>query len=125
MRAHWKLLSGLGLASAVTAVLIVASGEVAGDTATPSSPASPAPDLIDQDPSTQYELGPGKILYEEQDAEEQANLDRMEEVTATGQGAASHEALARAAAQAFEQAQIEIATRQVGLTGTEDQGVVP
>lgn len=130
MRTHWKLLSGLGLAGTMAALLIVGSRDVAGDTDTPAQEPTPpdpaqAPNTVGQDPSVQYELGPGKILFEQQTAEEQTHLERMAETTANDHGPKSHEALARAAEQARGHAEAEIAARQVGMNGTEEQGVVP
>lgn len=127
MRVHWKLLSSAGIAAAILVVLIFRSRDVEGDTPDASSPQQPAPPPpgFEQDPTKQYELGPHAIRYEEQSPEEQANLDRMGEATSTAQGAGSHHAFARAADQAAERARAEIAAAQLGLTGTEDQGVVP
>jgi len=119
MRETVKLVSGLVVAGAVGLLLIARSGDVAGDPSLPDEPAAaPDPNTGDPDPSVQYELGPGKILYEEQTSEEQANLDRMAEVTEASQDARSNESMARAASQAAEQARAEIAARHVGLTGT-------
>lgn len=125
MRVHWKLLSSAGIAAAIIAVLIFRSRDVAGDT--PDSPAAqpPPPAGTEQDPAKQYDLGPHAIRYNELSPEEQTNLDRMAEATSAGQGGASHQAFARAAEQAAEKARAETAATQLGLTGTDDQGVVP
>ncbi len=131
MRIHLKLLGSAGLAAGII-VLIVQSRDVAGDTpdsqaSDPSpAPAVPAePAAADPDPSLQYDLGPHAIPYEELSAEEQQNLDRMAATTASSQPEESHLVFERAAQQAAERARAETAAAQLGLTGLEDQGVVP
>jgi hypothetical protein len=118
----WKMLGRAGLASVLVAMCIVGrSDKVAGDPVDSSAPAPGDPHV----PGTLYDLGPGAILYERQSAEEQDNIDRVAATLEALQPAASHEAFARAADQAVIDAQAEIAERQVGLEGVEDQGVQP
>ncbi len=93
-------------------------GLVAGD------PSDTAEQPISGPPET-YDLGPHAIKYEDQSADEQANIDRVAERLETIQPASSHEAWARATEQASAAAQAEIASRAVGLEDIENQGVVP
>lgn len=110
----WKLVGGLGVGAGICAVIAVAAPAL-GD--------SQAADSTDADDlGRPYELGPHAIPYENQPSSEQDNIDRMGAKT---QGGDSSEALARAAEQEARRAQIELAKRQVGLNGTDEQGVVP
>lgn len=128
MRARWKILGGTSIASAVVTALIVGqSGEAKSDTtvSVPSgpNPSTPAEDV--HDPLTPYPLGPHPIEYDQLSTADKAGVDLIQETTETSQPASSYQAWAAATAYTGQQAEAEIAARGVGLTGTEQDGVVP
>jgi len=128
MRMHWKLLSGLGIAGAALGLLIVGSRDVAGDTTADSSTQATSPgthEPAEHEPFTPYDMGPAAIPYESQSAKERANIDRMRARTETDQPPESIDAFARASAESAQAAELEITTRQLGLVGVDEQGVVP
>jgi hypothetical protein len=109
----------LGIATLLLC-LFVGSRTVVGDP--PPENAGELP--VEHEPGTPYDLGPHAIPYEEQPADEQANIDRVHERLEANQPAASHDAYAAAVDQAVARAQAEIAERHLGLEGVENQGVV-
>ena len=126
MRTHWKLASLLVVGVATFAALKLGTNEVAGDTPDPSSAQSsdqPGPVADEADDQLVPRLGPHTIPYEEQASAEQGNLDRMAERTFLSQG--DVQAATRGIEQEVARTRAEIASRSVGLTGTDEQGVIP
>lgn len=126
MRVRWTLLGSAGAAGFLIAVAIIARAtDVAGDpTASPSSNTAEPP-IAEIRPGEPLQLGPHAIPYEALSPEDQAGVDRMIEQEEANQPASSIAAMKRSADQAADAAGAEVAARNVGMTGLDDQGVVP
>lgn len=127
MRVRWKVLGASTVAIAIGTVIVVGAApsvreESAADSAAGIGGDSPSPI---HDPSTPYPLGPHVIPYEALSDSERRAVDIVRETVETSQPASSHDAYAAAAASIQVDAERQRAERQVGLVGTEDDGVVP
>ena len=125
MRVRWTILGSAGAAGFLIAVAIVArASDVAGDpTVSPSTNAQSS--IADIRPGEPLQLGPHAIPYEDLSPEDQAGVDRMIEQEETNQPASSVAAMQRSADQTADAASAEVAARQVGMMGLDEQGVVP
>jgi len=130
MRTRWKIVGGSGIASIwIVAILIGQTGKVSGDTSSSTSTPTTTPTAVDpasaQDPNQPYPLGPGAIAYESLSAADKAAVDHVQENVDTSQPPSSYAAFATATAWTADRVQVEVAARQLGLTGTEQDGVIP
>lgn len=121
-RRLWKPITAVVAIGIAVVVLASRNRLVSGQ---PSNTATASPVDDPHEPFTPYALGPGAIPYEKEAAADRVAIDHMAEVVDTSQSAGSIDAFARASKQAADMAQAEIAARQVGLIGTEEQGVNP
>lgn len=112
--------SVLGKALALTLCLLGGDGRVVlGDTSTAERP----PGEID--PFAPYPLGPDAISYEQMSPSQQDEVDAVQATTDAAQTADSVASFARATADTVGRAKAEIAARSVGLSGTEEDAVIP
>jgi hypothetical protein len=130
MRARWKVLGGAGLIGAGLGLFIVVghSRVSRGDTSssTDSTTTTPTPQAPNyHDPFTPYPLGPGAISYDQLSPTDQAGVDAILQNEDLSQPPSSYSAWADAAAASAADAQAQIAARNVGLVGTEQDGVTP
>jgi hypothetical protein len=122
MHVRWTMLCGIG-ALGVVITLVAASQEVRGE---PSDPSQPPSDVTPEpDPFEPYPLGPGAIPYEQLGAAERTAVDQIQETVETGQQPSSYAVFARATAQTRARAEADLATRELGLEGADEDGVVP
>lgn len=130
MRTRWKILGGASVAGIwATAIMLGHTGAAADNSSSSPEPSTASSNALEpeseHDPNTPYPLGPGAIPYESLGPAEKAAVDSVEETVETSQPPSSYEAFAAATAWTGERAQAEVAARGVGLTGTEQDGVLP
>lgn len=118
-----KLVGGIGVVGLVLGVSLSRSHVASGDTSAPKPVATDdgtAPGF-----GAPYAFGPGAIGYANADTATRADADSVRQRIEAAQGAESYLAFSAASKQSADDAQAEIAARQVGLEGAADQGVVP
>jgi hypothetical protein len=130
-----KVAGGAGVVClGVALAFLVRTGRIANEASASSSPATEAPDqppeaAIDptssHQPFTPYGLGPDPLQFDQMTAAEQAGTEAVYERIEASFPSTVHPAYNRAVAEAIEAARREHAAREVGLQGTDDQGVIP
>src|SRR5207237_817139 len=120
MRKRWKLLGGAGIAGVAVVIAIVGhSRRVKGDTET-ATVLPPG----EHEAFTPWDLGPGAIPYDQLSADDKAGVDGIQQTLELGQPAASYQGFSTAVDQAIADSQAQLAARQAGLVGADQQGVV-
>lgn len=106
------------------AAIIGRPHSVSGQSADSSSGNSTPTDPGYHDPSQPWELGPGAIPYDQLSPQDQAGVEQILQTEDQSQPASSYQVFAAAANTMAADAQAQIAARSVGLSGTDNEGVV-